>query len=116
MSNAGAARRSLLHKNESRRKSMSTRTLRQALLVITVAVILGAGYRCHAQVYGPVQGARIPDFVSIAAGQECPSWCWAASVEMVAKSQGIELPQKLVVQKIYGPTLPCLPSGNIETI
>jgi hypothetical protein len=95
---------------------MNTRTLRQALLVITVAVIFGAGYRCHAQVYGPVQGARIPDYVSIGAGQRCPEWCWAASVEMVARSQGVNLPQELVVRKIYGPTLPCLPSGNIQNI
>ena len=95
---------------------MNTRTLRQALLVITVAVILGAGYRCHAQVYGPVQGARIPDYVSIGAGQKCPNWCWAASVEMVARSQGVDLPQELVVRKIYGPTLPCWPSGNIQNI
>ena len=87
-----------------------------ARFVLLAALVFSASHIAGAQVLGPVQGARIPDFVSIAAGQKCPEWCWAASVEMVAKSQGVTLPQELVVRKIYGPTIPCLPSGNIETI
>ena len=70
----------------------------------------------RAQFFGPVQSARIPDFEAIAAGQQCPSWCWAASIQMVAKSQGVDLPQQAVVQKIFGPSMPCLPSGNIQNI
>ena len=96
---------------------MKTRLQRHLLHFAFAATLLLVPANVNrVQVLGPVQGSRIPDFVSIAAGQECPNWCWAASVEMVAKSQGVELPQKLVVTKIYGPTLPCLPSGNIETI
>jgi SAM-dependent methyltransferase len=54
--------------------------------------------------------------LSIAADQHCPNWCWAASLQMLAKSQGIDLPQEWFVKKIYGAKLPCLPSGSFETI
>jgi len=53
---------------------------------------------------------------SIAADQHCPNWCWAASLQMLAKSQGIDLPQEWFVKKIYGPKLPCSPSGSFENI
>src|SRR5260370_2816793 len=84
--------------------------------IIAICAILNAPRATQAQVLGPVRAARIPDFESIAAGQQCPSWCWAASVQMVARSQGVDLPHEVVVRKIYGPTIPCLPSGNIQNI
>jgi hypothetical protein len=113
LSTSLAAQQSL----DERRKETSMNHQRHNLIIgFALVVLLCAGYRCQAQVFGPAQGARIPDFVSIAAGQECPSWCWAASVEMVARSQGVSLPQELVVRKIFGPALPCLPAGNMQTI
>jgi hypothetical protein len=84
-----------------------------ALLTVT---FLTSANSSQAQFYGPVQAARIPDFEAIAAGQQCPVWCWAASVQMVAKSQNVDLPQEIVVRKIFGPSMPCRPSGNIENI
>src|SRR5712692_10034541 len=86
------------------------------LWIILPVVLLTIASECQAQFFGPVQSARIPDFEAIAAGQECPAWCWAASVQMVAKSQDVVLPQEVVVRKIFGPTLPCRPSGNIQNI
>ena len=85
-------------------------------VVVLIVTLLTSATSSRAQYYGPLQGARIPDFESIAAGQRCPTWCWAASVQMVAKSQGVDLPQEVVVQKIFGPGTPCRPSGNIQNI
>jgi hypothetical protein len=85
-------------------------------VVVGALTFMTSAASAGAQFFGPVQGARIPDFEALAAGQQCPSWCWAASVQMVAKSQGVDLPQQAVVQKIFGPRMPCLPSGNIQNI
>jgi SAM-dependent methyltransferase len=54
--------------------------------------------------------------LSIAADQHCDNWCWAASLQMLAKSQGIDLAQEWFVKKIYGASLPCKPSGSFENI
>lgn len=51
--------------------------------------------------------AVIPNIQSIAAGQQCPEWCWAASVQMVAASKNIKISQATIVQKLYGPSVPC---------
>jgi len=96
---------------------MNTSTRKIFLLfVLLVVALLIVAPECPAQFFGPIHEEEIPNFEAIAAGQQCPSWCWAASVQMVAKSQNVELPQQLVVAKIFGPTIPCRPSGNIQNI
>jgi hypothetical protein len=36
------------------------------------------------------------------AAQETPSWCWAASCQMLAASQGVKLTQSEIVRRAYG--------------
>ena len=85
-------------------------------IILSIITVLTVTPECRAQFFGPVQSARLSGFEAIAAGQKCPEWCWAASVQMLAKSQDVDLPQELVVRKIFGPTMPCRPSGNIQNI
>jgi len=96
---------------------MQRLTIHSLLLIVLTAISLVIHpSNSQAQFLGPVRSARIEGFEAIAAGQKCPSWCWAASVQMVARSQNIDLPQEVSVRKIFGPSLPCLPSGNIQNI
>lgn len=57
----------------------------------------------------------------IVALQKCPNWCWAAALQMLCRSQGFDVDQKVFVKKIYGVKPngepPCNMSGpwsNIE--
>ena len=68
----------------------STRKIFLLFVLLVVAHLIVAP-ECPAQFFGPIHEEEIPDFEAIAAGQECPSWCWAASVQMVAKSQNVEI-------------------------
>lgn len=65
---------------------------------------------------GALRCATVADFTEIATGQRCRNWCWAASAEMLVRSQGVVVPQEAFVRKIFGPTMPCLPSGNFDNI
>jgi hypothetical protein len=53
---------------------------------------------------------------AIAAGQNCLSWCWAASAAMLAISQGVSIPQEVFVARIFGSPPPCVPAPNLQTI
>ena len=61
---------------------------------------------------------QIPNPELIVANQNCQNWCWAASSEMLVRSQRVfNVSQEVFVQRIYGPALPCLPSfGSFEPI
>ena len=59
----------------------------------------------------PLYRVELANYEAIAAGQHCSQWCWAAGCQMLAKSQGIDVLQERFVEKIFGPNLPCLPSG-----
>jgi hypothetical protein len=52
------------------------------------------------------------DAEPIAAAQKKTNWCWAAGCEMLAKSQGVDLPQEWFVEKVFGPALPNFPTGG----
>jgi len=47
--------------------------------------------------------------------QDCPQWCWAASIAMIFAAYGRPVRQENIVQRTYG-GLVCLPSGNPLTI
>lgn len=64
----------------------------------------------------PLRCSTVANFTEIATGQRCPNWCWAASAEMLVRSQGVGVRQEEFVRKIYGPSLPCWPSGNFTNI
>jgi hypothetical protein len=86
-----------------------------------LAMPLGVSQNCSAKAcpspqFGPRRHIEVRDPISIAAGQECPMFCWAASVQMVAKAQGINLPQDVVAAKVFGLPLRCRPSGDIAHI
>jgi hypothetical protein len=64
-----------------------------------------------------LQNDEVPNVEAIAAGQKCQNWCWAASTEMLARSQGLNIPQEEFVRRIYGNPPPCKPSfGSFEPI
>lgn len=43
--------------------------------------------------------------------QDCPQWCWAASISMIFASHGHFVPQETIVQRVFGGLL-CAPAGN----
>jgi hypothetical protein len=47
--------------------------------------------------------------------QNCPQWCWAASISMIFSSNGHPVQQQRIVQTTFGAQL-CAPSGNPITI
>jgi len=47
--------------------------------------------------------------------QQCPEWCWAASISMIFGFFGHPVPQQQIVQQTYGAVV-CLPSGSTFTI
>jgi hypothetical protein len=65
---------------------------------------------------GTLRCATVANFTEIATGQRCRNWCWAAGAEMLVRSQGVVVRQEEFVRKIYGPALPCYPSGNFDNI
>ncbi len=46
----------------------------------------------------------------VTALQECDQWCWAACIESAFELYGFRVSQEDIVQKVYGPNVPCLPS------
>ena len=99
-----------------------------AALLALLMVAFGGGHApAHAD--GPIQKVRIDKVELIVANQNCQNWCWAASSEMLVRSQGIfHVPQEEFVRRIYAPhlpasptppasVLPCLPTfGSFEPI
>jgi hypothetical protein len=47
--------------------------------------------------------------------QQCPQWCWAASIAMIFDSFGHPIDQQTIVQATFG-AMVCAPSGNTLTI
>ena len=47
--------------------------------------------------------------------QQCPLWCWAASISMIFKTYGYDVPQQKIVQETFGSVV-CVASGNPVTI
>ena len=95
---------------------------------LTLAVA-GLGNSPPAQAQPEIHEVRIENVELIVANQNCQNWCWAASSEMLARSQGISnVPQEEFVRRIYAPhlpasptppasALPCLPTfGSFEPI
>lgn len=39
--------------------------------------------------------------------QECQQWCWAACIELAFRTQGLDVPQQVFVERIYGNSNTC---------
>ncbi|HUK24019.1 MAG TPA: papain-like cysteine protease family protein [Terriglobales bacterium] len=57
-----------------------------------------------------VAEVNIPQLIASIHQQECPEWCWAASISMIFGFYGHSTDQKEIVQQKYGSVV-CLPSG-----
>ena len=99
------------------------------MAVILTLAVAGLGNSPPAQAQPEIHEVRIENVGLIVANQNCQNWCWAASSEMLARSQGISnVPQEEFVRRIYAPhlpasptppasALPCLPTfGSFEPI
>lgn len=47
--------------------------------------------------------------------QECPQWCWAASIQMIFATQGRVVPQTSIVQRLF-PDLRCSPANGPQIV
>jgi hypothetical protein len=47
--------------------------------------------------------------------QNCPLWCWAASISMIFASHGHRVAQELIVRRTFGAQI-CVSSGNTSSI
>jgi hypothetical protein len=54
-------------------------------------------------------GVPIGDFQL--AQQQCPNWCWAACIQAVFALRGYGIPQRAIVQKVYGSSV-CASAGG----
>jgi Papain-like cysteine protease AvrRpt2 len=54
-------------------------------------------------------------FIQSIIKQQCPEWCWAASISMIFGFAGHPIDQKQIVAQTYGNVL-CLPAGSSRTI
>lgn len=63
---------------------------------------------CRAQV-------NIPKLIAAINVQECPEWCWAASISMIFAFYGHPTDQKKIVAQTYGDVV-CFPAGATKTI
>jgi hypothetical protein len=82
---------------------------RLAALLALAVVVFGGSLPLHAQ--RPIYEVRIDNPGLIVANQNCQSWCWVASTEMLVRSQGIfNVPQEEFVRRIYAPDLPASPT------
>ncbi|ADB40810.1 hypothetical protein [Spirosoma linguale] len=77
------------------------------LFVLLVLIVFASLRSAAQQIY---EAAIDPE--PIAAAQRKTNWCWAAGCEMLAKSQGVEVPQEWFVERIFGPRLPNFPTGG----
>jgi Peptidase_C39 like family len=58
---------------------------------------------------------KIPQLVAAIRTQECPEWCWAASISMIFNFYGHPIDQTEIVRQKYG-NVQCLPAGSSSTI
>jgi hypothetical protein len=58
---------------------------------------------------------NIPQLIAAINTQQCPEWCWAASISMIFGFYGHPIDQKEIVKQTYGNVL-CFPAGSSRTI
>jgi hypothetical protein len=94
---------------------MNRRSLLISSLAIAATGIMAQPSRASVSALGPFGPMRAwvanPQIVK----QDCPQWCWAASISMIFAAYGHPVKQEKIVQRTYG-SLVCLPSGNPLTI
>jgi hypothetical protein len=63
-----------------------------------------AEHRIGMSPFGPVEIAEFPlnRYNAVYATQRCNMWCWAATLEMLFRAHGFDLPQELIVDATYG--------------
>jgi hypothetical protein len=91
---------------------MKNRLLRSLFVGFTVwiSLIFGLAPRASAQEIIHVTIGDLGQILSIVANQNCENWCWAASSEMLARSQGVmDVPQEEFVRRVYHQPPPIIP-------
>jgi len=78
-----------------------------------LALTRGLRGQCQATPAGPLCTATvdIPNHLSAIHTQDCPEWCWAASISMIFGFYNHEVEQEDIVRQVYG-TLQCFPAGT----
>jgi hypothetical protein len=85
----------------------------------TMALATGAGAQQCSVVPPGVTLCRaevnIPQLVAAINVQQCPEWCWAASIAMIFGFCGHPIDQREIVRQMYGAVV-CFPAGSSRTI
>jgi hypothetical protein len=84
---------------------------------LAISGVAGAGHILHAQC-GPMGCRAQINFPSVALAatlQNCPEWCWAASISMVFKFFGHPVAQERIVMQTYG-QLACWPAFQYQIV
>ncbi len=86
---------------------------------ISAAACLGVAHAVGAQScgptpYGPACTAQvdIPNHIEAIHTQDCPEWCWAASISMIFGFYDHQIDQEEIVRQVYG-RLQCFPAGTL---
>lgn len=58
---------------------------------------------------------NIPQLIAAINTQQCPEWCWAASISMIFSFYGHPIDQKEIVRQMFGNVV-CFPAGSTLTI
>lgn len=98
---------------------MNIRVICLPLLIFIYGASASAKEQCHPSYYGMMCEARVGiaqlvDHQAYAIQQQ-PEWCWVASVHMLFKYYGYDIPQAELVRSIYGSVVN-LPAFSGETI
>lgn len=93
---------------------------RRAFLGASCAYMLSSGSKLMGQcvlvapgMAGCSVSLSVPSILLAATYQQCPAWCWAASMSAVFKFFGHPVDQKKIVAQTYG-QLVCLTVGNSQ--
>lgn len=94
--------------------------LRRDFLLAATSLIVSSSAKAAVMDLGPSTNMGVPrrswvEHPSVVM-QECPQWCWAASASMIFASHGHPIDQKKIVERIFGPGLPCAPAMVTGTI
>lgn len=98
---------------------MKRHFFKKCMLAVFLITLMSAGLQ--AQNIIEITIGDLQFINDIATDQRCQSWCWAAGLEMLARSQQIDVPQEVFVQRIYGCSDPnnpmcCRTSGPLENV
>lgn len=73
-------------------------------ILSVIAILISQSY-CTITQTGPntfIAGIPSAKFQFFANGQQCPEWCWVASIKMVLDFRGLYVDQNSIATRIYG--------------